>query len=64
MWEQIKQVKRDGYDMLYVAMFDEVDEATVIFKCTNNPPTGNGGRFLTYEGFSPMKICQVIFTYV
>jgi len=36
--------------MIYVAMFDEVDEATAIFKCTNEPPTGNGGKFITYEG--------------
>jgi hypothetical protein len=36
--------------MLYVAMFDEVDEATAIFKATNEPPTSDGVRFLTYEG--------------
>jgi hypothetical protein len=38
--------------MLYVAMFDEVDEATAIFKVTNSPPVGPGEnvRFLTYEG--------------
>ena len=36
--------------MIYVAMFDEVDEATAIFKCTNHPPTGDGAKFLTYEG--------------
>jgi len=31
-------------------MFDEVDEATAIFKCTNDPPVGEGVSFLTYEG--------------
>ena len=36
--------------MIYIAMFDEVDEATAIFKCTDEPPTGNAGKFLTMEG--------------
>lgn len=36
--------------MLYVAMFSEVVEGTAIFKCTNDPPTGDGVEFLTYEG--------------
>jgi hypothetical protein len=38
--------------MLYVAMFDEVDEGTAIFKVTNHPPTGpgDGVQFATYEG--------------
>jgi hypothetical protein len=35
--------------MAYVAMFDEVDEATAIFKCTNDAPAVDGG-FVTYEG--------------
>ncbi|MCK4958364.1 MAG: xylosidase, partial [Planctomycetes bacterium] len=31
-----------------VAMFDETDESTGIFKCTNDPPVGKS-RFLTNE---------------
>lgn len=52
LWSQVIANKKAGADMLYIAMFDEVDEATAIFKCTNIPPTGNGAKFLTYEGLS------------
>jgi hypothetical protein len=41
--------KRAGASMVYVAMFDEIDEGTAIFKCTGNPPVGEN-HFLTYEG--------------
>jgi len=50
MWEQIRLAKEVGCDMIYVAMFDEVDEATAIFKCTNHPPVGEGAAFLSDEG--------------
>jgi len=46
-WSQIEEIRRARLDMVYVAMFDEVDEGTAIFKCTNQPPVG---RFCTYEG--------------
>ena len=51
-WSQITAAKRAGADMLYVAMFDEVDEATAVFKVTNSPPVGPGPgvQFVTYEG--------------
>ncbi len=38
-----------GVKMLYIAMFDEIDEGTAIFKCTNSPPT-DGSDFGTFEG--------------
>ena len=50
LWSQVTAAKRVGCDMIYVAMFDEIDEGTAIFKCTNDPPKGGGVRFLTYEG--------------
>ncbi len=45
LWSQALAAKRAGAGMLYVAMFDEMDEATAIFKTTNNPPVGES-RFL------------------
>lgn len=47
-WQQFVSAKAAGVEMIYVAMFDEVDEATAIFKCTNDPPVG-GSAFLDYE---------------
>lgn len=49
LWSQFVGAKKAGASMIYVAMFDEVDEGTAIFKCTNNPPVGENA-FLTYEG--------------
>lgn len=49
LWEQFHQLsKMGGIDTVYLAMFDEVNEGTAIFKITNNPPTQ--ARFLGYEG--------------
>lgn len=50
LWSQFVAAKRAGCEMIYVAMFDEVDEGTAIFKCTDTPPVGDGARFLTMEG--------------
>jgi hypothetical protein len=52
LWSQFAATKAAGADMIYVAMFDEVDEGTAIFKCTNEPPVGTD-PFLTYEGLPP-----------
>lgn len=47
-WKQIAAAKAAGAQTIYIAMFDEVDEGTAIYKCTNTPPVGES-RFLTYE---------------
>jgi hypothetical protein len=49
LWTQFVEAKKAGAAMVYQAMFDEVDEATAIYKCTNTPPVGES-TFLTYEG--------------
>ena len=50
LWTQITAAKQVGAKMIYVAMFDEVDEGTAIFKCSNDPPVGENVAFLTYDG--------------
>lgn len=49
LWSQFVAAKQAGIGSMYLAMFDEMDEATAIFKCTNNPPVGES-PFVTYEG--------------
>jgi hypothetical protein len=49
LWSQAVASKRAGANMLYLAMFDEIDEATALFKVSNDPPVGET-PFLTYEG--------------
>lgn len=45
LWSQALAAKQAGAQMLYVAMFDELDEGTAIFKTDNHPPVGES-RFL------------------
>jgi hypothetical protein len=49
LWKQFVEAKKAGATMLYLAMFDEMDEGTAVFKCTNDPPVGRS-RFVTLEG--------------
>jgi hypothetical protein len=49
LWTQIVEAKKAGATMIYQAMFDEVNEGTAVFKCTNNPPDGDS-KFVTLEG--------------
>ena len=47
-WEQFYELARLKVDSVYIAMFDEVDEGTAIFKVTNTPP--RQASFADYEG--------------
>jgi hypothetical protein len=40
LWSQLAAASASGARMVYVAMFDEVDEATAIFKCSQQSPAG------------------------
>jgi len=50
LWSQFREAKRATASMIYVAMFDEVDEGTAIFKCANEVPFGSASQFVTLEG--------------
>ncbi len=47
-WKQISGAIETGAEMLYVAMFDEIDEATAIMKCAHEVPVGES-VFVPYE---------------
>ena len=49
-WQQLSTAIRSGAKMIYVAMFDEVDEGTAIFKCTDNPPVAHPAKFIDMDG--------------
>lgn len=48
LWEQFHRLATMGVDTVYVAMFDEVDEGTAIFKVTSAPP--RQAHFVGYDG--------------
>lgn len=39
-WKQLSGASSEGAEMIYVAMFDEIDEATAIFKLAKEVPVG------------------------
>ncbi len=49
-WQQISTAINAGADMLYVAMFDEVNEGTAIFKVSDNPPVSDVAKFVGLDG--------------
>jgi hypothetical protein len=48
LWEQFHELAKMGMDSAYVAMFDEVDEGTAIFKLSDSPP--RQAHFVGLEG--------------
>jgi len=48
LWKQLGGAIESGAKMIYVAMFDEIDEATAIFKGAKKVPVGES-RFLSTE---------------
>ena len=48
-WQQLMGAIEEGAEMIYIAMFDEIDEGTAIFKTTNDPPVGASH----FENFEP-----------
>ena len=53
LWSQARTRLRLGTEALYVAMFDELDEATAILKTTPNPPSHPTLRFVNERDVPP-----------
>jgi hypothetical protein len=49
-WDLVHGAINAGAEMLYVAMFDEIDEGTAIFKVSDTPPNGSTTRFVGNDG--------------
>jgi hypothetical protein len=51
LWKQVASAKQEGARSLYVAMFDEVDEGTAIFKTNKEDhlPLNGTGKFVGIE---------------
>jgi hypothetical protein len=51
-WDQAVAVRKAGIESLHVAMFDELDDGTAIFKITADPPVGKS-PFVSEPGIKP-----------
>jgi len=49
-WQQLSTAMLAGAGMIYVAMFDEVNEGTAIFKVSDNPPVARNVSFINMDG--------------
>ena len=48
LWKQATALKESGANAIYIAMFDEMNEGTCIFKCSERTPIGHS-KFKTYK---------------
>jgi hypothetical protein len=49
-WDQLCTYIAAGTSMIYVAMFDEIDEGTAIMKVSDTPPNSNKTQFVDNDG--------------
>ncbi len=49
-WDQMTTVINAGAEMIYLAMYDEIDEGTAIFKVSDNPPNSDEVHFVDNDG--------------
>ncbi len=49
-WDQLATMINAGAEMIYVAMFDEIDEGTAIMKVSDTPPNNDKVHFVDNDG--------------
>lgn len=52
-WDLIYSAISAGSEMLYVGMFDEIDEGTAIIPVSNDPPNAEGVHFVGNDNVAP-----------
>ncbi|WP_421897785.1 glycoside hydrolase family 71/99-like protein [Marinoscillum sp.] len=52
-WDLMYNAIVAGADMIYVAMFDEIDEGTAIIPVSDTPPNSDKAHFVSNDGVTP-----------
>jgi glycoprotein endo-alpha-1,2-mannosidase len=52
-WKQLAGATGEGAQMIYIAMFDEIDEGTAIFKTAHKVPVCEGSKFIPLDDDVP-----------